>query len=58
MKTYWLVVLAIALADAALVTLILVKDGGPENLVWWAFLIIPLLIVALVVVGLILQVVS
>ena len=57
MKTYWLVVLAIALADAALVTLLLVKDGGPEGLVWWAFLIVPLLIAALIVVGLILQVV-
>ena len=57
MKTYWLVVLGIALLDAALVTLMLAKDGGPEGLVWWAFLIIPMLIVALVVVGLILQVV-
>ena len=57
MRAYWLVVLAIALADAALVTLLLVKDGGPEGLVWWAFLIIPLVIAALVVVGLILQVV-
>ena len=56
-KTYWLVVLGIALLDAALVTLMLAKDGGPEGLVWWAFLIIPMLIVALVVVGLILQVV-
>ena len=57
MKTYWLTVLAIALADAAIVTLLLVKDGGPEGLVWWAFLIIPLLVAVLVVGGLILQVV-
>jgi hypothetical protein len=57
MKTYWLVVLAIALADAALVALLLVKDGGPEGLVWWAFLIVPLLIIALVVVGLVVQVI-
>lgn len=57
MKSYWLAVLAIALVDAALVTLLLVRDGGPEGLVWWAFLIIPLGIAALVVVGLILQVV-
>jgi hypothetical protein len=49
MKTYWLVVLAITLADSAFVTVLLVKDGGPEGLVWWAFLIVPLLIVALVV---------
>jgi hypothetical protein len=56
MKTYWLVVLAIALADAALATLLLVKDGGPQGLVWWAFLILPLLVAALVVLGLILQV--
>ena len=55
MKTYWLVVLAIALADAALVALLLVKDGGPEGLVWWAFLIVPLLVAALVLVGLILM---
>jgi len=57
MKTYWLVVLAIALADAAIVTLVLVKDGGPEGLVWWAFLIVPLVVAALVVVGLILHLV-
>jgi hypothetical protein len=58
MKTYWFVVLAIALADAAIVTMLLVKDGGPEGLVWWAMLIIPLAIAALVVVGLILHLVS
>jgi hypothetical protein len=58
MKTYWLVVLGIALADAALVTLLLMKDGGPEGLVWWAFLIVPLVIAALVVLGLVLQVVG
>ena len=58
MKTYWFVVLAIALADAATVTMLLVKDGGPEALVWWAMLIVPLAIAALVVVGLILQVIS
>lgn len=57
MKTYWLVVLAIALADAAIVTLLLVKDGGPEGLVWWAFLIVPLIVAALVVVGLVLHLV-
>ena len=56
MKTFWLVVLAIALADAAIATLLLVKDGGPEGLVWWAFLIVPMGIAALVIVGLILQV--
>lgn len=57
MKTYWLVVLAIALADAAIVTIVLVKDGGPESLVWWAFLIVPVLVAALVVFGLILHLV-
>jgi hypothetical protein len=55
MKSYWLVVLALGLLDAALITSLLVKDGGPANLVWWAFLIIPLAITALVVVGLILH---
>ena len=55
MKTYWFVVLAIALADAALVTLLLVRNGGPEGVAWWSFLILPMAIVALVVVGLILQ---
>jgi hypothetical protein len=55
MRTYWTVVLAIGLADAALITLLLVKDGGPEGLVWWAFLIIPMAVAALVVVGIILQ---
>ena len=58
MKTYWLVVLAIALADAAIVAMLFVNDGGPEALVWWSVLIIPLMIAALVVVGLILQVFS
>jgi hypothetical protein len=43
--------------DAALITLLLVKDGGPEGLVWWAFLIVPIAIAALVLVGLILQLV-
>lgn len=57
MRTYWLVVLAIALADAAIITLLLVKDGGPESLVWWAFLIVPLGVAALVIVGLILHIV-
>jgi hypothetical protein len=55
MRTYWLVVLALALADAALAAALLIKDGGPEGLVWWAFLIFPLLIVALAIVGLVLQ---
>ena len=58
MKTYWLVVLALAVADAAVVALLLHKDGGPQNLVWWAFLIIPLLIAALTFVGLILHLVG
>ena len=58
MKTYWFVVLGIALADAAIVTLLFVRDGGPEGLVWWAMLIIPLAIAALIVVGLILQLVT
>jgi hypothetical protein len=58
MKTYWLVVLAIALTDAAVVTMLLAKNGGPEGLVWWAMLVIPLAIAALIVVGLILQVIS
>ena len=55
MKTYWFVVLAIALADAALVTLLLVKDGGPEGLVWWTFLVVPLAVIAMIVVGLVLM---
>jgi hypothetical protein len=38
--------------------MLLFKDGGPEGLVWWAMLIIPLAIAALVVVGLILHLVS
>ena len=57
MKIYWLIVLGLALADAAVIALVLMKDGGPEGLVWWAFLIIPLLIAALIVVGLVLMVV-
>jgi hypothetical protein len=55
MKTYWLVVLAIAVAEVGLVGLLLLNDGGPEDLVWWAFLIIPIAIAALVVLGLVLQ---
>ena len=51
MKTFWFVVLALALADAAVVTLVLIKDGGPAGLVWWAFLIGPLIIAVLIVVG-------
>ena len=57
MKSYWLAVLALALADAAVVALLLFRDGGPEAVIWWAFLIVPLVIAALIVVGLILQVV-
>jgi hypothetical protein len=57
MKTYWLIVLGLALADGAVVALVLLKNGGPEGLVWWTFLIIPLLIAALIVVGLVLMVV-
>jgi len=55
MKTYWLAVLALALADAAVAALLLFRDGGPEGLVWWVLLIIPLAIAALIFVGLILQ---
>ena len=40
MKTYWLIVLGLALADGAVVALVLLKNGGPEGLVWWTFLII------------------
>jgi hypothetical protein len=58
MKPYWLVVLGIAVADAALITLLLVKDGGPEGLVWWAFLIVPLIVAVLIVIGIILHVVG
>ena len=57
MKSYWLIVLGLALADAAVIALLLLKDGGPEALVWWAFLIIPLVIVAMAAVGLVLMVV-
>ena len=57
MKTYWLAVLALALVDAALAALVLLKDGGPQGLVWWVFLIIPLGIVVLIVAGLVLQLV-
>ena len=57
MKTFWLVVLALAIADAVVVTLLLVKDGGPAGLVWWAFLIGPLIIAALIVVGLIVMII-
>jgi hypothetical protein len=57
MKTYWLIVLGLAVADAAVVALVLLKDGGPEGLVWWAFLIVPLLIAVLVFVGLVLMVI-
>ena len=57
MKTYWLIVLGLALADAAVIALLLLKDGGPEALVWWVFLIIPLVIVAMAAVGLVLMVV-
>ena len=51
-------VLALALADGALVALLLLKDGGPEGLVWWAFLIIPLVIAALIFIGIVLTVVG
>jgi hypothetical protein len=57
MKFYWLAVLALAVADVSVAALLLIKDGGPEALVWWSFLIIPMLIVALIFVGLILQLV-
>jgi hypothetical protein len=57
MKTYWLIVLALAVADASLVALLFLKDGGPESLVWWTVLIIPMLVAALIVLGLILQLV-
>jgi hypothetical protein len=57
MKTYWLAVLALALADVAVAALLLIRDGGPQGLVWWAFLIIPLMIVGLIFVGLILHLV-
>ena len=57
MKFYWLALLALALADAAVAALLLFKDGGPEALVWWSFLIIPLVIVVLIFVGLVLQLV-
>ena len=58
MKTFWFVVLALALADAAVVTLVLIKDGGPAGLVWWALLIVPLIIAVLIVVGLIAMVIG
>ena len=57
MKIYWLAVLALALADAAVAALLLSRNGGPEALVWWALLIIPLAIVALIFAGLIVQLV-
>ena len=57
MRTYWLIVLTLAFADAAVAALLLLKDGGPEALVWLTFLIMPLVIAALVVVGVILQLV-
>jgi hypothetical protein len=57
MKTYWLIVLTLAFADAAVVALLFLKDGGPEALVWWILLIIPLVIVALIIVGVILNVI-
>ena len=57
MKIYWLAVLALALADAAVVALLLSRNGGPEALVWWVLLIIPIAIVALIFVGLIAQLV-
>lgn len=57
MKTYWLVVLTIALADAALAAILFLRDGGPEALVWWTLLIIPLLIAVLIVLGVVLQLV-
>jgi hypothetical protein len=55
MKTYWFVVLALGVADAAAAALLLLQDGGPEALVWWTFLIIPLVIAALIVGGIILH---
>ena len=55
MKTYWLIVLALALGDVAIGALLLLRDGGPEGLVWWVFLIVPLLVGGLIVVGLIMQ---
>jgi hypothetical protein len=51
MKTYWLGVVAITLADASVVTLLLLNDGGPESLVWASVLVVPLLVAALIVIG-------
>ncbi len=57
MKFYWLVVLTLAVADAAAAALLLLEDGGPEAWVWWTFLIMPMLIVAMITMGLILHLV-
>ncbi len=57
MKTYWLFVLALLLADAAVITWLLVNDGGPENLVWWSFLIIPIAVLILIAFGILLHLV-
>lgn len=52
MRTYWLVVFWIALVDAAIITWLLMRDGGSEKLVWWAFLLVPLFVAALIALGL------
>jgi len=44
----WLI-LALVILDGAAIALILRQDGAKENLVWWVFLIIPLLIVGMII---------
>ena len=47
MRNYWLTVCLFVLADGAAISALLMRDGGPEGLVWLAFLVGPLIIAAL-----------
>jgi len=42
----WLI-LAVMVADGVAAAVILRRDGAPEAVVWWVFLVIPLLVAAM-----------
>ena len=55
MRNYWLTVCLFVLADGAAISALLMRDGGPEGLVWLAFLVGPLIIAELCLGGLVLH---
>ena len=57
MSVFWKGWALIALADVLAVAVILMRDGAPENAVWWAFLIIPIFLAVAGVVGVLLNLV-